>query len=231
MHTLLRFLPLCALLFVSCATKPPVAVPVGRALPVVKAEQSVTTATDKVTSAGRAVDDQAEVTASKVAAVKKESAQLKQNLDGAVTEVKRLKLQKSATEQELADLLSTLQQASSRNLFLEKEVEDAQRSVTQERELRRLANVALVDLQAAARAKDQEVELLRNNLTIAAGDVEALGKANVELGKRGSDAQLALGVAQGRAKVWRNLFLCAVGLLVVSAVVNFLLLKRFALPI
>ena len=227
MHTLLRFLPLCALLFASCATKPPVAVPVARVLPVVQAAKSVADSADKASNAGRAADDQSTITANKVAAVKKESAQLKQSLDSAVTETKRLRQQKSATEQELVDLLNTLQQASTRNLFLEKEVEEAQHSVVQERELRRLANVALVDLQAAARAKDREVELLRNNLTIAVGDAEAQGAANRALAAQHDKAQTALGVATGRVKVWRGLFLTTAGLILVFVVFRY----SFRLPI
>ncbi len=210
-------------LFAACAPKAVIVPPYVPTAPVEKREE-VAPIVDDLRDRTAEADARAAAARARLDAVSRESRTLREGLESAVTEADRLRKQKTATEEELTNLWASLQESLARNLFLEKEAEDAVREAEAERLARVRVSESLARLQEAARQKDAEAAQLRRDLDHSQAVAKGLHLTAADAAGQAQAAQAKASAATARANTWFKLFLSATGLLIVAV---FVIFQRF----
>lgn len=127
------------------------------------------------------------------------------------SELQRLIVQQSATEEELINLGGLFKDAQQRNMFLEAEAEELERSHDAMKETIGKLEDTIRHLRTAATEKDNEVAELRKTAAEASDYADRLQAANEELAKRASKAEVSDAESGAYGKlVWAGVAILAV---------------------
>ncbi len=173
-------------------------------------------AASKVRDASAAVDLHAAGVEARAATMSRETRSLRESLNATTAEADRMRKLASTTKEEMAALWMQLTEITRRSLLLEDQAAAAVKALDEQRELRRKATVQITEMEIAARNKDNEANLLRNNLKLEKKTSEALHK----LAEDNASAAMTAKASADKLKGARNL---AIGFGVVVAGVSGLL--------
>lgn len=160
-----------------------------RAIPAPLQSAAVTPAVDAVradSAKGREISGRLET---QVDALRKSSADLRQDFASATAEAARLKAQKAATEKELDGLWLILTGTEQRAKALFEEVEKAKAIADQQKAQRVVAEKRLDELAKAAIARDTETSELRTQRDHLADELDKAVKAHARMQSRLSAAE------------------------------------------
>lgn len=186
----------------SCAPKP-----VNPLKPVQQVQPIKTPSASPVLDDARKVsgdaDTQAAIAAERLARAQAGASTAQQRAKAALAEAERLRVQKTATEKELANQSKLVRELGEAMDALESDLAAVSQSLLSERGLRQKISVMLVEAQTKATQKDQEADQLRaqlNQAEVQANSYYLTAEANA---KAAMAAQERVASAQGATKTWR----------------------------
>lgn len=189
----------CAL--TSCATPPAVAPFIKQTLPAESAD--ISPALGAARDAAARADAANDLSREHISTIQRETTTLRQGLQAATAEADRLRKQKTASETELDHLWQSLQNLTTRNLFLEAEAQAATDSLAREKSLRLLAGEALTSAQTLARGKESEATQLRLQLIDSEAQREAIHSTSAALAKAATQHQSRADKLSGEIRLYR----------------------------